>query len=287
LGAALIVWHRYLANERRVDGIHDSQFGSFLGPVFSSRYIKSFIEDNRIPFKELRYEDIPNVVADLIAKEKVIGWFQGRMEFGPRALGARSIIGDARSPEMQSKMNLKIKFRESFRPFAPSVLAECADDWFNLTPPSKRNHTNPKNPNSRISSPYMLLVADVKAGKRRQMTEAEKRLWGIDKLNVVRSEIPAITHVDYSARIQSVHKETNPLYYRMIQAFYENTGCSVIVNTSFNVRGEPIVCTPEHAYTCFMRTNMDYLVMENFLLDKKEQPEWKEDKDWKKEFELD
>lgn len=287
LGAALIVWHRYLGNERGVDGIHDSQFGSLLGPAFSDGYIRSFLEDNHIPFAELSYEDIPNVVADLIAKEKVIGWFQGRMEFGPRALGARSIIGDARSPEMQSTMNQKIKFRESFRPFAPSVLAECADEWFNLTPPRKQNHTNPKNPNSRISSPYMLLVADVKAEKRRQMTDIEKRLWGIDKLNVVRSEIPAITHVDYSARIQSVHKETNPLYYRMIQAFYENTGCSVIVNTSFNVRGEPIVCTPEHAYTCFMRTNMDYLVMENFLLDKKGQPEWKEDKDWRKEFELD
>ena len=284
LGAALFVWYRYLGNERKADGINDLQLGSFLGPAFSNGHIKGFLEDNHIPFKELSYEDIPNTIADLIAKEKVIGWFQGRMEFGPRALGARSIIGDARSPIMQSTMNLKIKFRESFRPFAPSILAEHTDDWFDLTPLHKLNQINQ---NNRVSSPYMLLVANVRSEKRRGMTENERQLWGINKLHVVRSEIPAITHVDYSARIQSVHKDTNPLYYKMIQAFYEKTGCPVIVNTSFNVRGEPIVCTPKHAYICFMRTNMDYLIMENFILDKREQSEWKEHKEWMKEFELD
>ena len=290
LGAALFVWYRYLGNERKTDGIDDSQTGSFLGPTFSNGYIKSFLEDNHIPFKELSYQDIPNLIADLIAKEKVIGWFQGRMEFGPRALGARSIIGDARSPSMQSTMNLKIKFRESFRPFAPSVLAEHTDDWFELTPPHKLNQPDQlsqTNQNNQVSSPYMLLVAHVKPEKRRQMTETEKRLWGIDKLNVVRSKIPAITHVDYSARIQSVHKDTNPLYYKMIQTFYEKTGCPVIVNTSFNVRGEPIVCTPEDAYLCFMRTSMDYLIMGNFLIKKKEQKPLDKDIDWLKEFELD
>ncbi len=201
----------------------------------------------------------------------MVGWFQGRMEFGPRALGARSIIGDARSPKMQSVMNLKIKFRESFRPFAPSTLGEYASDYFEIDRPS----------------PYMLLVAYVRPEKRREMTESENKLWGIDKLNVVRSEVPAITHVDYSARLQTVHEDTNSLYHKMIRAFYELTGCPVIVNTSFNVRGEPIVCSPKDAYICFMRTEMDYLVMENFVLDKKEQPPLMSDIDWRKEFELD
>ncbi|MGB9616275.1 MAG: carbamoyltransferase C-terminal domain-containing protein, partial [Desulfomonilaceae bacterium] len=201
----------------------------------------------------------------------VIGWFQGRMEFGPRALGSRSIIGDARSPKMQSQMNLKIKYRESFRPFAPSVLMEHVSEFFELDRPS----------------PYMLLVANVDKRIRRDMTEEEKRKWGIEKLNVVRSEIPAVTHVDYSARIQTVHKETNPLYHEMIETFYKKTGCPVIVNTSFNVRGEPIVMSPEHAYLCFMRTEMDYLVMGPFLLDKKLQPPLKEDVDWRKQYELD
>jgi carbamoyltransferase len=216
-------------------------------------------------------DQIPQKVAELVAMEKVVGWFQGRMEFGPRALGARSIVGDARSPKMQSVMNLKIKFRESFRPFAPSVLAEHVSEHFEID----------------RSSPYMLLVAYVRPEKRRAMTDSEDSLWGIDKLNVVRSDIPAITHVDYSARLQTVHKETNPSYHRMIECFYELTGCPVIVNTSFNVRGEPIVCSPRDAFMCFMRTEMDYLVMENFILDKRQQKTLTGDVDWKREFELD
>ncbi len=271
LGAALFTWYQYLDKERVVDGAQDFQNGSFLGPSYTPDQIKEFLDTHKIPYKELSYEDIPRRIADLIAQEKVVGWFQGRMEFGPRALGARSIIGDARSPKMQAIMNLKIKFREGFRPFAPSVLGENAADYFEIDRPS----------------PYMLLVAYVRPERRRKMTEAEERLWGIDKLNVVRSEIPAITHIDYSARLQTVHEETNPLYYRMIQAFKEMTGCPVIVNTSFNVRGEPIVCSPKDAYICFMRTDMDYLVMENFILDKKEQKPMGQDIDWKKEFELD
>ena len=215
--------------------------------------------------------DLTAAVADLISQGKVIGWFQGRMEFGPRALGSRSIIGDARNPHMQAQMNLKIKYRESFRPFAPSVLMEEVDHFFQLDRPS----------------PYMLLVAYVDENRRRKMSSEEDRLWGIDKLNVVRSEIPAITHVDYSARIQTVHKETNPLYHELIKKFQEKTGCPLIVNTSFNVRGEPIVMSPEHAYLCFMRTEMDYLVLGRFILDKKNQPALKDDKDWRKEYELD
>jgi carbamoyltransferase len=229
------------------------------------------MDSNDIPYRELPYEEIPETIADLITREKVVGWFQGRMEFGPRALGARSIIGDARSPKMQSVMNLKIKFRESFRPFAPSVLGEGVTDYFEIDRPS----------------PYMLLVAYVRPEKRRQMTEEEQKLWGIDKLNVVRSEVPAITHVDYSARLQTAHEETNPYYHKMIKAFQGLTACPVIVNTSFNVRGEPIVCSPKDAYTCFMRTEMDYLVMENCILDKKDQPALVGDIDWRKEFELD
>ena len=216
-------------------------------------------------------EDVIKKTAELIAEEKVVGWFQGRVEFGPRALGNRSIIGDSRSPKMQSIMNLKIKFRESFRPFAPTVLEDRISDYFEMG----------------VESPYMLLVADVKQDKRIPMTEEQKKLFGIDKLNVPRSTVPAITHVDYSARIQSVNRETNPRYYDLIKEFEKLTGCPVIINTSFNVRGEPIVCRPEHAYLCFMRTKMDYLVMGNFLLDKNEQPELKGDSDWRREFELD
>ena len=193
------------------------------------------------------------------------------MEFGPRALGARSIIGDARSPKMQATMNIKIKFREGFRPFAPSVLYEKVNEYFEIDK----------------ESPYMLLVADVKKERRREMTPEEEKLWGIEKLNVVRSDIPAITHVDYSARIQTVHKETNRRYYKLIEQFERNTGCAVIVNTSFNVRGEPIVCTPEDAYKCFMRTNIDYLVLGNYLLAKEEQIPLKEEIDWRKQFQLD
>jgi carbamoyltransferase len=208
---------------------------------------------------------------EMLISEKVVGWFSGRMEFGPRALGARSIIGDARSPKMQSKMNLKIKLRESFRPFAPSVLAEDVDDYFEL----------------EVESPYMLLVADVKKERRREMSEDEKRLFGIEKLHVPRSDIPAVTHVDYSARIQTVNKKDHPRYHKLIEKFREKTGYGVIVNTSFNVRGEPIVCTPEDAYTCFMRTEMDVLVMENIILYKEKQPKFKDLKDWRQEFELD
>jgi carbamoyltransferase len=210
-------------------------------------------------------------IASSLAEEKIIGWFQGRMEFGPRALGNRSIIGDARSPEMQKKMNLKIKFREGFRPFAPSVLAEHADEWFELDQ----------------QSPYMLLVADVKKKKQRAMTKAEKNLWGIEKLNVIRSKIPAVTHVDYSARIQTVHKEDNPLYHQLITTFYKKTGCPVIVNTSFNVRGEPIVATPLDAYKCFMRTDIDILVLGNYILQKEHQPKFHDDLLWRQTYELD
>ena len=207
----------------------------------------------------------------MLADGKIVGLHQGRMEFGPRALGGRSIIGDPRSPEMQSVMNLKIKYRESFRPFAPSVLREQVGSWFELN----------------ADSPYMLLVADVASGQRRQMSPAEEALWGIEKLNVKRSEIPAVTHVDYSARIQTVRRETNPLYWEIIEAFYRKTGCPVVVNTSFNVRGEPIVCTPEDSYRCFMRTEMDFLVLENFILDKHVQPHFAEQTDWRSDFRLD
>ena len=207
----------------------------------------------------------------MIADEKVIGWFQGRMEFGPRALGNRSIIGDARSQKMQETMNLKIKFRESFRPFAPSAIKERTADFFEID----------------VESPYMLLVAPVKKEICKEMSSEEQKRFGLDKLHVARSSIPAITHVDYSARVQTVDRDRNPLYYRLIKTFGEKYGCSVIINTSFNVRGEPIVCTPEDAYRCFMRTNMDYLIMGNFLLEKKEQKPLDKDIDWLKEYELD
>jgi carbamoyltransferase len=271
LGAALFVWHQLLNNERVVDGVNDLQTGSYLGPEFSESDIRQYLDGNGYPYHYAGNGSVSGEVADLIAQGKVIGWFQGRMEFGPRALGARSIIGDARNPVMQAQMNLKIKYRESFRPFAPSVLMESVSDWFRLDRPS----------------PYMLLVADVNESLRRNMTDDEDRLWGIDKLNVVRSEIPAVTHVDYSARIQTVHKDTNPKYHEVIHAFHEKTGCPVIVNTSFNVRGEPIVMNPEHAYLCFMRTEMDYLVLGPFILDKKKQPALKDDADWRSQYELD
>lgn len=271
LGAAIFTWHQYLGNRRGVIGPCDSQRGSFLGPKYSNQEIKVFLDSHSINYSEIPYEQVPRAVAEFITQEKVVGWFEGRMEFGPRALGARTIIGDARSPAMQSTMNLKIKFRESFRPFAPSVLEEHVSEQFEIDRPS----------------PYMLLVAYVKNDKRRAMSDSEQRLWGIDQLNIVRSDIPAVTHVDYSARLQTVSTATNPLYHEMIKSFYEMTGCPVIVNTSFNVRGEPIVCSPQDAFTCFMRTEMDYLVMENFILDKKAQKELSGDTDWKKEFEMD
>lgn len=271
LGAALFTWFQYLNNERNSDNKNDFQKGSYLGPEYSNKEIKNFLDKRKFPYKELDEDELIYKSADLIAEENVIGWFQGRMEFGPRALGNRSIIGDARSTKMQSIMNLKIKYRESFRPFAPSVLEEKVSEYFEIDRPS----------------PYMLLVADVKNERQKRMSDEEDKLFGIDKLNIVRSDIPAITHVDYSARIQSVSKETNHLYHKLISEFDKKYGCGVIINTSFNVRGEPIVCSPLEAYTCFMRTEMDYLVLGNFILDKKEQPELKEDKDWRKEFELD
>lgn len=257
LGAALSVWFEYLKNPRIVEQDKDSQQGSYLGPQFSDSEIQQFLERNQIPNHRLSDKKIIKKTAELLAEEKVVGWFQGRMEFGPRALGARSILGDPRSPEMQKKLNLKIKFRESFRPFAPSVLENAVKKYFEFDRPS----------------PYMLFVAEVCEDKRRQMTKNEQRLFGIDKLNIVRSEIPAVTHVDYSARLQTVNGKTNKKYHALLKEFGKQTGCPVLVNTSFNVRGEPIVCTPEDAYKCFMRTEMDYLVLGNHLLDKKEQAE--------------
>ena len=271
LGAALIAWYQYLGNPRKVESGKDSQKGSYLGPVYSDEDLKIFFDENNIRYSKIEDNELPDKVAALIAQEKVIGWFEGRMEFGPRALGARSILGDARSSKMQSVMNLKIKFRESFRPFAPAVLNERVSDYFEID----------------RESPYMLLVAEVKNERRKNMSEDEQKLFGIQKLNVVRSDIPAVTHVDYSARIQTVHKETNPLFHKLISKFEENYGSAVLINTSFNVRGEPIVCTPADAYKCFMRTKMDFLVIGNYLLDKGEQEEWVGDTDWKKEFELD
>jgi carbamoyltransferase len=271
LGAALFVWHQLLDKERTADDSEDVQMGSYLGPEFGEDDIRTFLESNGYPYEYLGNGNLPGRVADILTQEKVVGWFQGRMEFGPRALGGRSIIGDARSPKMQAQMNLKIKFRESFRPFAPSVLVEDVHDYFEYEGPS----------------PYMLQVAYVNKDIRREMSEDEKGLWGIDKLNVVRSKIPAITHVDYSARLQTVHKNTNPMYHEMISEFKNKTGCPVIVNTSFNVRGEPIVMSPEHAYLCFMRTEMDYLVLGPFLLDKQNQPQLEDDVNWRDQFTLD
>ena len=298
LGIALAIWHRYLGKPRTsaekagtwvggtgippvnhtqdarattLPSYTDGMNGSYLGPQNSVAEIEVFLQSKNLPYKNFSREQLPEIVAQLLSEGKIIGLHQGRMEFGPRALGARSIIGDPRSTEMQSVMNLKIKYRESFRPFAPSVLREHVADWFDLD----------------YDSPYMMLVADVVASRRREMSEEEKGLFGISKLNIKRSEIPAVTHVDYSARIQTVRRETNPIYWDIIEAFRQRTGCPIIVNTSFNVRGEPIVCTPEDSYRCFMRTEMDYLVLETCVLDKKDQPEFAEDADWRSEFKLD
>ena len=271
LGAALFVWHQYLGNARTCNETDDTQQGSYLGPHFSDDYIETFLKNKNIPHSKLTRPVMIDKISDALAQEKVVGWFQERMEFGPRALGSRSIIGDARSAKMQSVMNLKIKYRESFRPFAPSVLREKVSDYFDMDYDSK----------------YMLLVADVKEDKRIPMTEEQQKLFGIEKLNIPRSGIPAVTHIDYSARIQTVHKDTHGAYYELIHAFYEKTGCPVIVNTSFNVRGEPIVCTPEDAFRCFMRTEMDYLVLGNYVLDKTQQKAVEDNKEWMKEFELD
>ena len=270
LGCALFAWHQILGNPRVPSPRR--QKTTYLGPSFRDDAIKTYLDVERVPHSRFESdEQLCDAVSELIASGKVVGWFQGRMEFGPRALGARSILGDARSREMQSVLNLKIKFRESFRPFAPTVLSEHISEYFELD----------------RQSPYMLLVAPVQKTRLCEIDEACRDLAGFEKLKVARSEVPAVTHVDNSARIQSVDKQDNPLYHRLIERFYEKTGCPVIINTSFNVRGEPIVCTPEDAFTCFMRTHMDYLVMGPFLLDKKQQEVWTEDKQWMKEFELD
>ena len=277
LGAALSVWYQYLGNERDVpsmcQGHRDAMRGAYLGPSFANEDIEAFLETTGATYRRVKRTELAEHVARLLAAEKVVGWFQGRMEFGPRALGARSILGDPRSPKMQTQMNLKIKFRESFRPFAPSVLRERVGDYFEMD----------------CDSPYMLLVAPVREELRREMTETERGLFGIEKLNAVRSTLPAITHVDYSARIQTVRREDHPAYYDLIAAFERLTGCPVVVNTSFNVRGEPIVCTPEQAYTCFMRTEMDCLVMEDYVLSKDEQGKdiFIDDIAWQEEFQLD
>ncbi len=289
LGVALALAHRYKQVPRasaealgrwerpssvttsRTPKYADAMSGSFLGPKFANEQIARFVDSNGYKARRYDQSELADRIAALMTQEKVIGLFQGRMEFGPRALGGRSIIGDARSPKMQSVMNLKIKFRESFRPFAPSVLREYVNDWFELDD----------------ESPYMLLVADVHKSRRLPSRPETEKLWGIDKLNVPRSTVPAITHVDYSARVQTVRREANPLYYDIISAFHRRTGCPVIVNTSFNVRGEPIVGAPEDAYRCFMRTDMDVLVLENFVLEKTEQAPVAEDESWRKEFVLD
>ncbi|MBC7933708.1 MAG: carbamoyltransferase [Rubrivivax sp.] len=277
LGAALSVWHQYLGNERRVEdvcrGRADGMNGAYLGPEFSSDEIEEFLLTSGARYRRVEHLELAETVARQLADEKVVGWFQGRMEFGPRSLGARSILGDPRSPRMQSQMNLKIKFRESFRPFAPSVLRERASEYFELD----------------CDSPYMLLVAPVREHLRRETSADEEKLFGIEKLNVPRSTIPAVTHVDYSARVQTVRREDNALYHELLTAFERLTGCAVLVNTSFNVRGEPIVCTPSQAYTCFMRTEMDCLVMGDFVLLKSEQGEsaLAEDTLWQEEFQLD
>jgi carbamoyltransferase len=277
LGAALSVWYQYLGNARDTktvcQGRSDGMSGSYLGPAYTSDDIQDFLDGAGVNYRRLTRSSLVDTVARLLAEEKVVGWFQGRMEFGPRALGARSILGDPRSPRMQSQMNLKIKFRESFRPFAPAVLRERVSDFFEMD----------------TDSPYMLLVAPVEKSLRREMTAEEEKLFGIEKLNVPRSRIPAVTHVDYSARVQTVRREENALYYDLIAAFGRLTNCPVLVNISFNVRGEPIVCTPEQAYTCFMRTEMDILVLEDFVIDKREQGENRlaEDMSWQEEFQLD
>lgn len=271
LGAALFAWHQIEQQPRQTDNKNDSQHASLLGPQFSNEDIEKFLDENAIPFKKYDEEELLEKTSALLANEKVVGWFQGRMEYGPRALGGRSIIADARSPKMQSRMNLKIKYRESFRPFAPSILEERVSDYFEID----------------RKSPYMLLVANIRKDRQRQMSADEKKLWGLAKLHLARSDIPAVTHVDYSARIQTVSEKENGRYYRLIQKFQEKTGCPVIINTSFNVRGEPIVCTPQDAYVCFMRTEMDYLILENFILDKSDQPAYNEPGNWRRQYELD
>jgi carbamoyltransferase len=252
IGAALLIWYKYLKNVRITDEAKDFMQGSFLGPGYKDEEIEDFLIKQNIPFNKLNTARLPEIISGLIEQGKVIGWFQGKLEFGPRALGSRSIIADARNPEMQTKLNLKIKFRESFRPFAPTVLKEEAANWFELD----------------RESPYMLLVAQVKEAKKVHPKEGLELVYGFDKLKLVRSVIPAVTHVDNSARVQTIKREDNPLYYDTLNEFFKKTGCPIIINTSFNVRGEPLVCTPFDAFVCFMCTELDYLVMGSYLLDK-------------------
>ncbi len=271
VGAALSAWHQHEGQPRTADNVVDRMSGSYLGPAFSNDDIEARMKAIGAVYERLSDEDLFDRTANALASEQVVGWLQGRMEFGPRSLGGRSILGDARSAKMQSVMNLKIKYRESFRPFAPSVLRERVSEYFQMD----------------CDSPYMLLVAPIQEKRRLPFDSEEKALWGIDLLNVPRSEIPAVTHIDYSARVQTVHEATNPRYYRLLKTFESKTGFAVLVNTSFNVRGEPIVCTPEDAYRCFMRTEMDLLVLENCVLRKEDQKPLDGDSDWKKEFDLD
>ena len=271
LGVAQLAWHRRQGQPRTVTPGKDSMKGAYLGPSYDDAEIEAYLRSVGAPFRKLGRRELLQTTARILADEKVVGWFNGRMEFGPRALGARSILGDPRSPRMQAQMNIKIKFREGFRPFAPSVLRDRVSEYFEMD----------------VDSPYMLLVAPVKKERQIPMTSEQQRLWGIEQLNVVRSDIPAITHIDYSARVQTVERETNAEYYDLIHEFAGLTGCAVLVNTSFNVRGEPIVCSPADAYLCFMRTHLDHLVLGPFLLDKVGQPEWKESGNWKQEFQLD
>ena len=269
LGAALALWHIDQGNKRSVNSIDDMK-GSYLGTEYNQEEIEKVLKDVGANFETLKYEELIDRTAEFLSNEKAIGWFQGRMEFGPRALGGRSILGDPRSEKMQKNLNLKVKYRESFRPFAPSVLREDLPEWFEMN----------------VDSPYMLLVANINPNKKIEMNDEQKNLFGIDKLNVKRSDIPAVTHVDYSARIQTVTKNTNSRYYDLISKFKEKTGCPIIINTSFNVRGEPIVNTPKDAFNCFMGTELDYLVIGDCILDKsKQDPNLK--KDYTKEFELD
>ncbi len=271
LGVAQLIWHRHCQQPRHVAAGKDGMRGAYLGPDFSDDEIEDFLKAQGAAYQKLDRCELNKRAAAVLAEEKIVGWFDGSMEFGPRALGARSIVGDPRSPRMQAQMNLKIKFREGFRPFAPSVLRERVSDYFEMD----------------CDSPYMLLVAPVKKERQIPMTGEQQNLWGIEQLNVPRSDIPAITHIDYSARVQTVSADTSPNYYALIKEFENLTGCGVVVNTSFNVRGEPIVCTPADAYRCFMRTHIDYLVLGSFLLDKTAQPEWTEVGDWRNEFQLD
>jgi carbamoyltransferase len=269
LGAALALWYSENENKREINS-YDNMNGSYLGTEFSQENIEKELQSIGAYFEKLEYENLIDKTSELLSEEKAIGWFQGRMEFGPRALGNRSILGDPRSDKMQKNLNLKVKYRESFRPFAPSILREDLPEWFDID----------------VDSPYMLLVANVNSKKKIEMTSEQKKLFGIDKLNIKRSEIPAVTHVDYSARIQTVNKNTNKRYYDLILKFKEKTGCPVVVNTSFNVRGEPIVNTPTDAFNCFMGTELDYLVIGNCILDKNKQDKNLK-KDYKSEFELD